>query len=177
MARRHSRFIRPQPRTKMWIGNGVGEENIAGSTKVLSSTLSAGALLLRPFTILRTHLLIQARSDQSTAVESVVAAYGEMVVTDTAAAIGATAVPNPSGISGDPEADWFLWQAIAFQFFIDINGTDGIGLDGSNGVSYAVDSKAMRKVGPDDNVVAVTVSELATGFVLVTQGRMLIQLH
>ena len=177
MARRRSRFIRPAPRTKMWIGSGVGGTAVAANAKALVSILSAGALLLRPFTILRTHMLISARSDQFTAIESVRASYGEIVVTDTAAAIGATAVPDPSGISGDPEADWYVWQAIDFQFFIDINGTDGIGVDGSNGVTYVVDSKAMRKVGPDDDVVAMISNESAVGFSLGTNGRQLIQLH
>ena len=161
----------------MWIGVGVGAENVSASEKVLSSTLSAGALLLRPFTILRTHLLLQIRTDQQTAIESVEASFGQMVVTDTAAAIGVTAVPDPSGISGDPEADWFLWQALSFSFFIDINGADGIGVDGSNGVRYSVDSKAMRKVGPDDNVVSVIANDTAFGFVLGSQGWRLIQLH
>ena len=178
MARRsRGRFARPAARTKMWIGTGVGAENIGGSSKVLSATLSSGALLLRPFTIIRTHLEVDIRSDQVAATETVVGAIGQMVVTDTAAALGVTAVPDPSGISGDPEADWFLWSALEVAFFIDINGTDGIGVDGDISRRYSLDSKAMRKVGPDDDVVTVVVSELATGFSMVTQGRRLIQLH
>ena len=57
MARRvaRARFVRPAPRTKMWIGAGVGITTALGSTTQLISLLSAGALLLRPFTILRTH--------------------------------------------------------------------------------------------------------------------------
>ncbi len=179
MARRvqRARFTRPTPRTKMWIGTGVGQTSIASSAKVLVATLSAGALLLRPFTILRTHMLLQVRTDQGTAIETVIASLGKTVVTDTAAALGVTAVPDPSAISGDPEADWYLWQAIVNTFWIDINGTDGIGVDGNLGVQYMIDSKAMRKVGPDDDVVIVVSNDSAVGFVMVTQGRMLIQLH
>jgi len=179
MARSHrtTRFTRPQPRTKMWIGAGVGNTAIGASAKVLVSTLSAGALLLRPFTILRTHMELNIFSDQAIAIENNIASYGRIVVTSTAAAIGVTAVPDPSAISGDPEADWYLWSTLTNQFFIDINGTDGIGVDGSNGSRYLVDSKAMRKVGPDDQLVSVVSNDTAVGFSFVSQGRMLIQLH
>ncbi len=178
MARRtRGRFVRPQPRTKMWIGQGVGISTLTASSKNLVSTLSAGALLLRPFTILRTHMEIVLVSDQEVAVEFPACSYGEIVVTDTAAAIGVTAVPNPSGVSGDPEADWYVWQAMFTKFLIDINGTDGIGLDADAGHHYVIDSKAMRKVGPDDDVVAMATMETAFGAVIHTNGRQLIQLH
>ncbi len=177
MARRHSRFVRPQPRTKMWIGDGVGVQNIAASATVLVGTLSAGALLLRPFTILRSYLEVHVQSDQSTAIEAFIASVGEIIVTDTATGIGVTAIPDPSGISGDPEADWFLWSSVMNSFFIDINGTDGIGVDGNNGMHYQLDSKAMRKVGPDDDLALMFSNETAVGLPLSTNGRRLIQLH
>jgi len=170
-------FIRPAARTKMWIGDGVGTENIAGSTKVLSATLSAAVLALRPFTILRSHLEIYVRSDQFVSIESVVASFGSIVVTEAAAAVGVTAIPDPSAISGDADADWFIWTPLSFVFFIDINGTDGIGVDGDLGHHYMIDSKAMRKVGPDDQVANVFANEGASGFSVTTQGRQLIQLH
>ncbi len=177
MARGHSRFVRPAPRTKMWIGAGVGSTTLSSASKHFVAQLSAGALLLRPFTILRTHILVNLRTDQLTATENLIASYGHIVVTDTAAAIGVTAVPDPSGIAGDPEADWFVWQAMFNSFFIDINGTDGIGVDGNNGVTYTIDSKAMRKVGPDDDVINMCTMTSSVGGILTTQGRRLIQLH
>ena len=134
-------------------------------------------MVLRPFTILRTHVSVDIRSDQQIALENIIAAYGQMVVTDTASGIGVTVVPDPSAISGDPEADWFLWTAMQNEFFIDINGTDGIAAIGDNGRHFVLDSKAMRKVGPDDDIVSVVANETAVGFRLVTQGRRLIQLH
>ena len=177
MARRGSRFIRPAPRTKMWIGAGVGATAVAGNTKVLVSTLSAGALLLRPFTILRTYVTLQVHTDQFTATESSIASFGKMIVTETASGIGVTAIPDPSGISGDPEADWYMWQGLSNTFFIDVNGTDGIGVDGDLGAKWQLDSKAMRKVGPDDDAVTMVSSDNALGFTLTTIGRQLIQLH
>ncbi len=175
--RTRGRFIRPAARTKQWIGAGIGGETLAASSQTLSAVLSAGALLLRPFTVLRTHMLLTVRSDQQAAIENIIASFGMIVVTSQAAGIGVTAIPSPSSISGDPDADWFVWQALQNEFFIDINGTDGIGVDGSNGVQYTIDSKAMRKVGPDDQLVNVFTVDTATGANVSTQGRMLIQLH
>ena len=177
MARRRARFVRSAPRTKMWIGQGVGETSVGASAKVFVSSLSAGALFLRPFTILRTHMLITVYSDQSTAIETTFGAFGKIVVTDTAAAIGVTAVPDPSGIAGDPEADWYVWQALQNRFFIDIDGAAGVGVDSRASQQYVIDSKAMRKVGPDDNEVSMVSNDAAVGFILTTIGRQLIQLH
>ncbi len=174
MARRRTRFVRPAPKTKMWIGAGVGITALTGSTLHQISTLSAGALLLRPFTILRTRMEILYQTDQAAAIERGFANYAQIVVTDKAAALGVTAVPDPNA---DPEADWFVFEALSNSFFIDINGTDGIGVDGNMGTHYVVDSKAMRKVGPDDDIVAMCTQNTAVGAELITNGRRLIQLH
>ena len=173
MARRRSRFVRPAPRTKMWIGAGVGSTTVAGAVKALVSTLTAGALLLRPFTILRTRQLILLTSDQEAVDETVICSYGKIIVTDTAAALGITALPNPSGISGDPEADWFVWQAMSVQFRF----ASGVGFDANAGEHFVIDSKAMRKVGPDDDVATLIDNETTSGLNITTNGRMLIQLH
>ncbi len=71
MARRSARvrFTRPAPKTKIWIGNGLDLTVLASNAATLVSTLSAGALLLRPFTVLRTRIVIHSESDQITATE------------------------------------------------------------------------------------------------------------
>ena len=112
-------------------------------------------------------------SDQETADESPFGTYGKIVVTDTAAAIGIMAVPNPSGINGDPEASWFVWQAMAAKMIIDTAS----GVHGAIGLGFEIDSKSMRKVGPDDDVVTVLDTEAGGGVTLVSNGRMLVQLH
>ncbi len=175
MARRaaRGRFVRPAPRTKMWIGGGVGSVTLPSASDILVSSLSAGALALRPFTILRTHQLVHYFSDQFAASETVFGTFGHLVVTEQAAAIGITAIPDPSGISGDPEADWFVWQAMSDRV---IRQTD-VGFQSIVGVQYSIDSKAMRKVGPDDQVVTVFSQEASFGATMITNGRTLIQLH
>ena len=173
MARRHTRFVRPSPKTKMWIGSGVGETTIGAGVKTLVSSLSAGALALRPFTILRTRMLLDYSSDQDGANERVFCSYAKLVVRDAAFAIGVTAMPDPSGISGDPEADWFIWQA--GRHVVSFDTASGFDFGGTS--QYTIDSKAMRKVSIDDNVVAMCTEESAFGSRIMTNGRMLIQLH
>jgi len=176
MARRtRGRFVRPSPRTKIWIGSGVGSTTQASAGSVLVSSLSAGALALRPFTILRTRVVIQYESDQTGASERAQGTYGKIVVTEAASAVGVTAIPNPSGIDGDPDSDWFVWQAMqnSFQFI------SGVGVHAGNAVNreYVIDSKAMRKVGADDDIATVFDQQTSNGSILFTNGRMLIQLH
>ncbi len=172
MARR-ARFVRPPPRTKMWIGAGVGGTTIVASSDTLISQLNAAALALRPFTILRTHMELMVASDQLAVNERIIASYGQIVVTDSASAVGVTALPSPSPISGNPDGDWFLWQGICTQ----IDFLSSVGFDPRGGEKYSIDSKAMRKVGADDDIVTVFAMDVAVGAELTAQGRRLIQLH
>ena len=174
MARRHTRgFVRPAPRTKMWIGAGVGQQTIVASSIQLLSMLSAGALALRPFTILRTHMLIGFSSDQAAVTEVPQGTYARIVVTDSASGVGATAIPDPSSIDGNPEADWHVVQ----ECFAKFEFLTAVGFNGVSSYTYFVDSKAMRKVGPDDDLVGMFSETAGQGAQIVTRGRVLIQLH
>ncbi len=53
----------------------------------------------------------------------------------------------------------------------------GVGFEGDAGARYCIDSKSMRKVGPDDNLVGVFSQENAVGSTIAFMGRRLIQLH
>ena len=173
MARRRSRFVRSAKSTKIWIGAGVGFSAPVASATLLVASLSAAALLLRPFTILRTRMFLHYSSDQQAVGEEPFGSYGQIVVSEQAVAIGVTAIPNPSGVSGDPEADWFVWQAVSSR----IKFASAVGFEESVGVQYVIDSKAMRKVDSNQDVVTIFDQESAFGASLTTNGRMLIQLH
>ena len=175
MARRfsRSRFVRPAPRTKMWIGAGVGETTITASAVQLISSLSAGALLLRPFTILRTRMVFHWESDQTSTTERPRLYVGQIVVTDSAVGSGAAAIPDPSGEDGNPEADWFVFQPMFSPFVL----LTAAGWNDPRGTQYIVDSKAMRKVGPDDDIAMMSSETGAKGGILTSGGRRLIQLH
>ncbi len=157
----------------MWIGWGVGNVTITASTDALTASLNAAALLLRPFTILRTHVDILVESDQAATSELFIATYGMIVVTDTASAVGVTAVPDPSGIAGDANASWFTWADLTtrFQFL------SSVGFHPDAGRHVSIDSKGMRKVGSDDDIVTVVSNDSAVGGLVTDNGRMLIQLH
>ncbi len=173
MARRRSRFIRPAPKTKIWIGIGAGSTTVVANAKQVVSTLGANQLLLRPFTILRTRMLISWESDQIAAPERPQGSYGSIVVTDTATGIGSTAIPDPSSTDGDPEADWYVHQELISSF----TESSQVGYQARSSELYIVDSKAMRKVGPDDDVAEMVSETGGVGAILVTRGRQLIQLH
>ena len=171
MARRHRSFIRPPKKTVMWIDNtpATAPVAVAAATSVLFSILGAGALLLRPFTILRSRGLVWMSTDQSAATEFPFGTYGEIVVTDSASAAGIVSIPASID---EPSASWFLYQPMhgAFRF------ADATGFADVSRV-FEFDSKAMRKVGFDDDIAAVVQNGSASaGFNFNVVGRTLIQL-
>ncbi len=132
-------------------------------------SLNAAALAMRPFTIVRQHYELYVISDQAAAIEQQMGAFGVAVVSDQASAIGVTAVPTPITDLGSD-----LW--VTHQIFM---GDASTITDRSiPGARYSVDSKAMRRVNNDQDVVIV--AELDTqgqGFILFAGGRFLVKLH
>jgi len=171
MARRHQRFVRPPKKTKQWIGASIDTVVTVPSTlATVVAVYDAAILGLRPFTILRTHLVLSFRSDQSATAEFPFGIYGETIVTDTAAALGTTAVPNPGD---EPEGDWYIYQPLQAEFLL----KSAVGFEANAMQTVVVDSKAMRKVGPDDSLMAIFKMVSSVGGQLLVQGRQLIQLH
>ena len=173
MARRgfsRTRFVRPAARTKVWIGANVGSTTLVASSDQLISSFNASALLLRPFTILRSHVVCLYSSDQQTVTESPFGSMGMIIVKDTAISVGITAIPAPGSEVDD---NFFIYQPMNDRFVF----VTGVGIGTHDGREYVIDSKAMRKVGTNDDV-AVTTSQVAgVGAKLVVQGRFLVQLH
>ena len=151
----------------------MGVTTLVGASVQIVGSLSAAALALRPFTILRTRMVLLFSSDQAGVSERPNGGYGHIIVTDAASAIGATAVPDPSSTTGNPEADWYVHT----QLVVDFQFLSAVGFDGAAGMRYDIDSKAMRKVGPDDDQMLVSSMDAGTGAILYTGGRQLIQLH
>ncbi len=172
MARRVSRapFVRTARRQNLWLNINIGDIVLAGSTSVLLATLNAAALALRPFTIVRSHMQAWYSSDQTGAAETPFGAFGHIVVKDSAAAVGITAIPTPST---DTDADWHVWQGMISDFVF----VTGVGFDAQAGVQYPIDSKGMRKVGPDDDLAVVFEQSASVGGNIIVRGRALIKLH
>ncbi len=174
MARRFpARVVRgtKSDRQTQWIGVDISLVTVAANTKVLAGVLNAGALALRPFTVVRSRLLFQLESDQTAASEVTRGAIGAIVVSEQATAAGAGSIPGPH-----QEADssgWFVWEPFINSFLF----LDATSFNEPNGYMKVVDSKAMRKVGPNEDVAIMFEVQGTPAVVISMQGRMLLKLH
>ena len=162
-AKRQTRWAVLNPVVDVITGGGVN----------FVAFLSATGLLQRPFTIVRTHLYWQIQSDQSVATEDQDCAIGLAVVSSQSSAIGASALPTP--ITDQGSGKWFLWDYQHSSFLF----KDATGTSSTFGMQQRrVDSKAMRKVGQDEDVVLVVEAPgFSDGLTIVSAFRMLIKLH
>ena len=144
--------VRNSPRETEWLFVSMGSSTFAGTAGgTLLGSLNAAALALRPFTIVRTHVEIQITSDQSAAIENQAGAYGMAVVSD---------------------------QAAAFLHKIFYGDESNLTDRSKGGTRVSIDSKAMRRVNPDQDLVIVAeASTTGSGFFLLHGGRILIKLH
>ncbi len=142
----------------------------AAATAVLTSTLNAAALALRPFTVVRTRGQWLCTSDQSAATEFFSGSLGFSVVSDQATAIGVTALPTPATDQGSDL--FFVYESWTGLF--QLVGTDVQ----SEVTSKQYDSKAMRKVDDDQTVVITAEAGLIDqGLIVRNSFRMLVKLH
>jgi len=162
---------RTQRRQSDWLSFSLGIDSLDTSGVVLISSLGASALALRPFTVVRTHLELYMISDQQSASEAQLGAFGCCVVSDQASAIGVTAVPTPITDIG---SDLFYAHQVMFNSF---GFGSAVGLV-QEGTRYTIDSKAMRKVSSDQDIVfTMEAAGSSSGFSVFTGGRLLVKLH
>ena len=173
MARRPARgFHASQRRLTQWLSLPWTVTNLTTtSSAAIILSLDSVGLALRPFTIVRTRGTLAVYSDQVIASETARSSLGFAVVSDQATAIGITAVPTPET---DKESDLFFVYETGFQDFI-FNVAGAV----ADTPLLKFDSKAMRKVNADQDVVVVIEnSDLsANGALVEVQGRMLVKLH
>ena len=172
MAHRRSNFVRSQRRETAWIFQNFTADTVAAGAAVLVSTLNAAALALRPFTIVRTRGMLTVNSDQLAASESQEIGFGMAVVSDQASAIGVTAVPTPVQDMGSDL--FFVYEGVVNDLIFG----DATGFQSAAQTTKYFDSKAMRKVSEDQDVVVVLESPgISLGADVITQFRMLLKLH
>ena len=107
-------------------------------------------------TILRVVGGVHVISDQVAASEDNFGAIGMCLVTDTAAALGITALPDPVT---DVEDDvWFFYQSFAQRF---LRG-DNTGFESAAGRWYSFDSKAKRIFHTGQTIALVAANANAT---------------
>jgi len=175
MARKSGLVVRNgrSRRSTVWLfGTPVGTALAAANTAVLSHTLNAAALALTPFTIVRTRGTMLVESDQNAASEFYQVSTGMAVVSAQAAAIGVTAVPTPETDRGSDL--FFVYETLEALFELG----DATGFISAGGVRKDWDSKAMRKVNDDEQVILTSeTSALSSGAIVRTAFRMLVKLH
>ena len=94
------------------------------------------------------------------------------VVSDQVAAVGVTAVPTPFTDLGSDL--WFLHAMLTNHFTF----VFGVGVFVDNFSQMQIDSKAMRKVNDDQDVILVLENDsLSDGSTTYSAGRMLLKLH
>ena len=173
---RKSGFVRrhgSMTRETRWLDIDPVSNVLASGGAILTHTLTAVELALRPFTIVRTRGLLFVRSDQFAANENYLMSAGICVVSDQAVGIGVTAVPTPED---DRSSDlWLMYESLQGQVVVNT----AVGFNDSVGVHRYYDSKAMRKVEDGQDVAVVVESDTLSdsGQVITISGRMLIKLH
>ena len=175
MARRPAVFRggRAVKRDSLWIPFAPSIFAVAGGgTKLALFSLNAAALALRPFTVVCSRWQIGMRSDQTSAAEDQLLGFGAIVVQDTAAALGITALPGPIANAGN---DFFTYELLYGRFGF----VTGVGFEaGGLAVNRPADSKAMRKVDFGQDIVLVAESTgVSDGSQLIIGGRILVKLH
>ena len=123
----------------------TGFSTCDAATKCIAVLVPSTTLLdLIPFTIVRTRGIVTIQSDQSVATETQTGAFGMGIMNDVAGSLGVTALPGPAANCGWP--GWFVHQFFNQSFLQTANGVL------LNGVSYEIDSKAMRKVEAEQDI-------------------------
>ena len=170
-ARRSGLVLRggKQRRETLWAFITPTLTSMAASGGIITGTMNAALLALRPFTIVRTRGYLFLESDQAAAAELQVAAYAGAVVTEQALAIGVTAVPTPITDMGSDE--FFLHQII----MADESALTDVA---KPGVGVQFDSRAMRKVSESEELYFVAeLSSIGSGLTIISAGRFLLKLH
>jgi len=113
--------------------------NIPANSKVLLAAVVpvAGSPTL---TIRRIRMSLLWSSDQKAAEENPIGAIGAAVLGDTAIAVGVTSLPDP--VTDVQDDNWMLFQGLHTRFSF----VSAAGFEGTNGMLYEIDSKAMRKL-------------------------------
>ena len=175
MARRQSRqFNRSSSRpNRGW--SGLIETTftlVAPNSRVLLS-LGAPNNPGIDLTVLRTVGGLFVTSDQTAASETQVGALGMIMVTDAAAAIGITAIPDP--VTQLEDDGWFLYQSFAQSNVV----LSGVGFSFNTGNWYPFDSKAKRIFSGEGVQFAVVVSNAhpTTGINVLLNFRTLTQVR
>ena len=158
-----------QKRVTQWIGSAdQGYVTIAAGASVLHQN----GPTFGNTTIVRTRGNFSIIPSTFGADLSIIGAFGIGIVSDQAFAAGAASIPGPWT---DPDwGGWFVWQPFAYryEFTTDVDRLV-LGVQGAG--AGEIDSKAMRKVAPNETLVVMVESE-AVAFSASINFRILVKL-
>ncbi len=166
----NQRVSRPQPRQMVWLGLNVIQTSVPSGAAVFLATYNAAALALRPFTIVRSRGIVALESDQIVADEEFGAIMSMQIVSEAAATAGVGSVPTPFV---ETDADYFVYE----PWFGSYRNAVTEGADAQTQITFAFDSKAMRKVDIDDNLAFLAEGVGVQGSNITILGRQLVKLH
>ena len=165
MARRRVVGQSGHRRLTQWVGPAIqGYVSVASA----GATLIASVPLDEAATIVRTRGQVSVKPFTFAADLNVVGAIGLGIVSSEALAVGVTAVPEPFA-DGD-WGGWFVWRSFSFHY--EFGTAVGQSIES---MDFEIDSKAMRKGGPNESVVIVAESQ-GGAFDISMPLRMLIKL-
>ena len=159
--RRGSHSVLAPWKTRDW-SEGVGSQDSLTITASGKATLGLGIIpVAQQVTLARTRGLCELRlTAASAAIDGYFGAVGICKISTTAAGIGITAIPGPVS---EMSWDGWLWH----DFF----GVHAGKTPEADGVGYQrlmIDSKAMRKIDPDEVFAAVIeVTEIGTASLVI----------
>ncbi len=159
-------------REMIWISFPAATRTVALGTAILHRVLSTTALGLRPFTIVRDRGWLKVRSDQAANTEQQWLAYAKIVVKETATTAGTGSLPSPLT---EPNADYYVYEQISSS--IEVVSAASVF---ESGFQMGFDSKAMRKVGDDDDIATILetpATGISEGLIMTDGGRTLVKLH
>ena len=162
-------LVQSRKRKTLWIDSGApndtGYRTIAANTVIFDSQL---ATIPEPVTIVRTHGVSQVSPTSVTAERAMWGAIGMIVVKESAAAIGITALPDPLA---DPQEDWYFYSF--FNSSTQTAITDGVAWEYTN----VQDSKAMRKLELAETSVVIIANGSGTSIDINFMFRQLLKIY
>ncbi len=157
-----ARQVRSRPMLKTWTGVTMGETSILSTTQAalggIGITVSSRSTLLR----IRGNILVKATPDAIG--DDAVAGLGIAIVSTDALVVGGTSLPGPLG---DPDWPGWIWH----QYVPLMAGSASLGGDDIGSfVRVPVDSKAMRKMGPNESIAVIGHLSAVTYAAVVVNG-------
>ena len=152
-------------RLTQWVGPAAQGYIAVAST---GATLVASAAFEESVTLVRTRGFVSILPTIVSADLDIVGAYGMAIVSQEAFAAGIASVPEP--FTDSDWGGWVVWGAFAYGFEF----ADATGVNFPNW-SAEIDSKAMRKITPNEVIVTVVESQTG-GFSVSFNTRLLIKL-